>query len=440
MTMIQNYDLATFEGWMGYAQTLLLARPNWTGLRGAAGDLVVIVDGKLYGAPAVDGAQDLRFASGNWTHLFGVGSQETTCRICIDLSTGKLVAAQEMTGLSYQNIGGARYADLAESVIDVNQAHTELLDWDPQLTANLPTWVPGYKAKYLEGQGFIVGVRAPTRNPAFAGKFMVADGMDDDGYCIVGDDLAKLIDEAYEIHFVVPEAAGGLAVTDLYELDRRAWSGNGWTVDEDQGSAATLINPQFVAVPHTYGRLKAVRVTHSAYVRVEHTEIILVPENATWEELKDLGDKRYALIDGGEYVQDPNHWERGDTTVTPMAEEWTTPEAQEPAADPSLTKTVYAVAVESESSGQVDWFHTVAAAEGAFNEAIVKFHDCPGERIRLFPLVVPLGLGNEDVTRLVDDAMHEESYVPMRQFTIGAVAILGIAQREDNKLDLTVKF
>lgn len=59
----------------------------------------------------------------------------------------------------------------------------------------------------LEAMGFIVGERDPNMNTAFTGAFMVAepyepgytqpDAMGGDGvWCIVGDDLGHLIEDA----------------------------------------------------------------------------------------------------------------------------------------------------------------------------------------------------------------------------------------------------
>ena len=46
--------------------------------------------------------------------------------------------------------------------------------------------------------GYSVGGRNPKAKPGFEGRFMVADPLDDeDGFCIVGDELSELVDEAY---------------------------------------------------------------------------------------------------------------------------------------------------------------------------------------------------------------------------------------------------
>ena len=82
----------------------------------------------------------LNFAAGEWNHLFGVGSKATRCRIVIDLEQSKMIAAQEWTGLKFENLRGVRLKDLAESVIEVNEAHANLDDWNLALTSDLPAW------------------------------------------------------------------------------------------------------------------------------------------------------------------------------------------------------------------------------------------------------------------------------------------------------------
>jgi hypothetical protein len=59
----------------------------------------------------------------------------------------------------------------------------------------------------LRASGLRVGLRDPQRNQAFSGRFMVAEPCDESvlptsdaqhgGFCIVGDDLAELIDTAH---------------------------------------------------------------------------------------------------------------------------------------------------------------------------------------------------------------------------------------------------
>ena len=66
------------------------------------------------------------------------------------------------------------------------------------------------KIHTLQQIGLICGDRDPNRNTLFKGRFMVAEPLLDDaastadagrgGYAIVGDNLAELVDEAFE-HF-----------------------------------------------------------------------------------------------------------------------------------------------------------------------------------------------------------------------------------------------
>jgi len=59
----------------------------------------------------------------------------------------------------------------------------------------------------LRAIGLIVGRRDPRRNTAFRGRYMVAEPIDPEllptesarvgGYCIVGDNLAALVNEAH---------------------------------------------------------------------------------------------------------------------------------------------------------------------------------------------------------------------------------------------------
>lgn len=61
------------------------------------------------------------------------------------------------------------------------------------------------KATALFRIGYYIGIRDPARNSAFDGAYMVCadvtEGPSEDasntGFCIVGDDLKELIEEAY---------------------------------------------------------------------------------------------------------------------------------------------------------------------------------------------------------------------------------------------------
>lgn len=94
-----------------------------------------------------------KYAIGDWYHMFGPGRRETRCRIVIDLEQSKLVAAQEWTGLKFVDVLGDRLKDLAESVIEVNQAHAKVEEWapDPDFADELPEWVsPKNLSNYIE--------------------------------------------------------------------------------------------------------------------------------------------------------------------------------------------------------------------------------------------------------------------------------------------------
>ena len=56
---------------------------------------------------------------------------------------------------------------------------------------------------------------------------------------------------------------------------------------------------------------KLVEVHLSALTRVEYMEVVEVPANITQEELNALVNDRYRSVDGGEYTNDPEYWERG---------------------------------------------------------------------------------------------------------------------------------
>ena len=81
-----------------------------------------------------------RFATGSWDHLFGPGKRATNCRIVIDLEQRQLVEAQEWTGLKFENMSNARFNDLAESVIDVNEAFKDPDLWNAERSDELPHW------------------------------------------------------------------------------------------------------------------------------------------------------------------------------------------------------------------------------------------------------------------------------------------------------------
>lgn len=106
-----------------------------------------------------------KYAIGDWYHCFGPGGKETRCRIVIDLEQSKLVAAQEWTGLKFEDVLGDRLKNLAESVIDVNQAHANIDEWapDPELSDELPEWVCPRNLSNYTGQANVAEQGASSK-------------------------------------------------------------------------------------------------------------------------------------------------------------------------------------------------------------------------------------------------------------------------------------
>lgn len=82
-----------------------------------------------------------RFAAGDWMHLFEVGGRETECRVAIDCEKGELLLALErVSSMAFQEIRGARFRDLAESVIYANEAHKDPEEHGLERSSELPAW------------------------------------------------------------------------------------------------------------------------------------------------------------------------------------------------------------------------------------------------------------------------------------------------------------
>lgn len=85
-------------------------------------------------------------------------------------------------------------------------------------------------------------------------------------------------------------------------------------------------------------------------------------------------------------------------------------------------RTVYAVAVETESSGAVDWYAERAAAETAFNEAVCDFGN---EEVNLFSFEVEPDASADEVTDEADALMWDREYQPIRSHNRGASLVGG---------------
>lgn len=57
-------------------------------------------------------------------------------------------------------------------------------------------------------------------------------------------------------------------------------------------------------------KTKLVRINLAVLTRVEYSEVVEVPSDMTEEELEALVDQRYREVDGGEYWDDSEYWER----------------------------------------------------------------------------------------------------------------------------------
>lgn len=64
------------------------------------------------------------------------------------------------------------------------------------------------------------------------------------------------------------------------------------------------------------GGTKLLEIRLAAMTRVEYMEIVEVPENLTEAQQTELVDARYQSVDGGEYVADPEYWQRANCYAT----------------------------------------------------------------------------------------------------------------------------
>lgn len=56
---------------------------------------------------------------------------------------------------------------------------------------------------------------------------------------------------------------------------------------------------------------KLVRITLTAFTRMEYAEVMEVPADITQAELDNIINERYDRVDGGDYSEDPDYWRRG---------------------------------------------------------------------------------------------------------------------------------
>lgn len=79
-------------------------------------------------------------ATGEWLHNFGAGFKDVRCRIVIDMEQGTLLAAQEWTGLKFEDVNEVQLQSLSESVIDVADAHLNPDAVGLIVTRFIPKW------------------------------------------------------------------------------------------------------------------------------------------------------------------------------------------------------------------------------------------------------------------------------------------------------------
>lgn len=221
-----------------------------------------------------------QYVTGEWPHLFGAGGKETRCRIAIDLVQSKLVAAQEWTGLKFEDVLGDRLKDIAESVIEVNNAHVDPDDWGLEPTEELPAWAGQQKvSNHAEALGKLgYYVRSALRDTKAFRWWKKTDG---DGVSVLPLDCSN----------------------ETFPTIDDAWL--------DAARIEGLVSVAQVENKPTNPATKLVQVQLSAMTRVEYTEVVEVPADITQEELNELVNERYRHVDGGDFISDPEYWERG---------------------------------------------------------------------------------------------------------------------------------
>jgi hypothetical protein len=68
-------------------------------------------------------------------------------------------------------------------------------------------------------------------------------------------------------------------------------------------------------------KTKIIGVTYGVLTRVEHYAELEVPVDADDQQIRDIANAHYDQLDGGEFYEDADYWERGETNweeVTPV--------------------------------------------------------------------------------------------------------------------------
>lgn len=85
-------------------------------------------------------ALEPRLYEGTWGHLFGPGRAETQCRIVVDVTNDKLIAAQASDGLKWRDLSAGEMDDLATSLFDANDVSDDPTEWDLSPIVAPPEW------------------------------------------------------------------------------------------------------------------------------------------------------------------------------------------------------------------------------------------------------------------------------------------------------------
>lgn len=100
-----------------------------------------------------------RLFTGNWSHLFGPGRAETSCRVVIDAANVELVAAQALDGLKWIDLSAPERADLADSMFDANSVTEAPEEFNLVAIDLLPEWAASTEP--------VMAVGAPENEYAF---------------------------------------------------------------------------------------------------------------------------------------------------------------------------------------------------------------------------------------------------------------------------------
>lgn len=162
---------------------------------------------------------------------------------------------------------------------------------------------------------------------------------------------------------------------------------------------------------------KLVEVRLSALTRVEYMEVVEVPADITPRQLNDLVNKRYEAVDGGEFVSDPDFWERGTCYAV---------DSDMPEATPSLRVVIDSddeLDVVSASATKLDCYvHVTGDATDADDEGVQGFYLIEVYLARQVALDTLTLNEKSEIAAAVLDSFHDKQGISvLDDFTIGAL-------------------